>query len=81
MQINDNVYVDIEIEDLNRKDFLQVNDLIDLQIIETAGTSLPIVYAAFFTSEQKIINHFVRENKVIVKLGESEQNCDVDKTY
>ena len=57
MQINENVYVNIKIEDLNIDDFLQTEDLIDLQIIETAGTSLPIIYAAFITAEQKIINH------------------------
>lgn len=76
MQIGKSTYVDIEIEDLDVKDFLKPDDLLDLQIIETAGTSLPIVYAAFFTSEQKIINHFIRRNKVIVKVGNSKTDCD-----
>ena len=76
MQINENIYVNIKIEDLNIDDFLQTEDLIDLQIIETAGTSLPIIYAAFITAEQKIINHFIRNNNVIVELGESKENCD-----
>lgn len=76
MQINNSVYVDIEIEDLNLKNFLQVEDLLDLQIIETAGASLPIIYASFLTAEQNIINHFVRKNTIIVKIGTSEQDCD-----
>lgn len=76
MQISDNVYVNIKIQDLNVGDFLRTEDLVDLQIIETAGTSLPIVYAAFLTNEQKIINHFIRNNTVIVELGESPENCD-----
>ena len=76
MQIGNDVYVDIEIKDLNVKDFLKVDDLLDLQIIETAGTSLPILYASFFTDEQKIINHFIRNNTVIVKVGTSKHNCD-----
>ena len=76
MQIGNNSYVDIEIQDLDIKDFLQPNDLLDLQIIETAGTALPVIYAAFFTSEQKIINHFIQRNNVIVKVGTSKEDCD-----
>ena len=76
MQISENVYVNIKIKDLEVDDFLQVHDLVDLQIIETAGTSLPIVYASFLTAEQKIINHFIRNNTVIVELGESKDTCD-----
>ena len=76
MQINKNTYVDIEIQDLNVKDFLQPGDLLDLQIIETAGTSLPIIYVAFLTAEEKIINHFIQRNTVIVKVGTSKEDCD-----
>ena len=76
MQISENVYVNIKIQDLDIDDFLQVQDLLDLQIIETAGASLPIVYASFLTAEQKIINHFIRNNTVIVELGESKDDCD-----
>ena len=76
MQISENVYVNIKIQDLDIDDFLQVQDLLDLQVIETAGASLPIVYASFLTAEQKIINHFIRNNTVIVELGESKDDCD-----
>ena len=76
MQIGKNVYVNIKIQDLNIDDFLKTEDLVDLQIVETAGTSLPIVYAAFLTDEQKIINHFVRNNTVIVEIGDSKEDCD-----
>ena len=76
MQINKNTYVEIEIQDLNVKDFLQPGDLLDLQIIETAGTSLPVIYAAFLTAEEKIINHFIQRNTVIVKVGTSKEDCD-----
>ena len=76
MQISKNVYVNIKIKDLDVGDFLRPEDLVDLQVIETAGTSLPIVYAAFLTAEQRIINHFIRNNTVIVELGESPENCD-----
>ena len=76
MQISENVYVNIKIQDLDIDNFLQVQDLLDLQIVETAGASLPIIYASFLTAEQKIINHFIRNNTVIVELGESKEDCD-----
>ena len=76
MQIGKSTYVDIEIKDLDVKDFLHPEDLVDLQIIETAGTSLPIIYVAFLTSNQKIINHFIQRNTVTVKVGSSPQDCD-----
>ena len=71
-----NVYVDIEIEALNKKNFLQYKDLVDLQIIETTGTSLPIIYACFLSTDTSIINYIVQNNKVKVKIGKSEAEAD-----
>lgn len=76
MQIGKNVYVDLEIEDLQVKDFLKVGDLVDLQIIESAGTSLPVLYMSFFTYNKDIANYFIRNNIIKVKLGTSAENCD-----
>ena len=58
------------------KDFLQADDLVDLQIIETAGSSLPIIYVAFLSDNNEVINSFVRQNTIIVKVGTSAQHCD-----
>ena len=77
MQISDNLYLDVEIEDLGVKNFLKAEDVYDFQIIETAGTSLPIIYMAFLTNEQNIINYFIRNNVVKVKIGEREEDADV----
>lgn len=77
MQISENLYVDVEIEDLGVKDFLQPEDLYDFQMIETAGTSLPIIYMAFLTTNQRIINYFIRNNVVKVKIGERQEDADV----
>ena len=71
-----NIYFDIEIEDLNRSKFLQYQDLVDFRIIETAGTSLPIFYAAFLSTDADIINYFIQNNKVKIKIGESETDAD-----
>lgn len=58
------------------KDFLQADDLVDLQIIETAGSSLPIIYVAFLSDNNEVINSFVRQNTIIVKVGTSAKHCD-----
>lgn len=77
MQISDNLYLDVEIEDLGIKNFLKAEDLYDFQMIETAGTSLPIIYLAFLTTEQDIVNYFIRNNVVKVKIGEKEEDADI----
>ena len=76
MQIGKSVYVDLEIEDLSRKNFLDYKDVVDLQIVETAGTSLPVVYMSFITRDFSIANYIMPNNKVKVKLGETEENAD-----
>lgn len=76
MQIGQNLYVDLEIEDLNRKNFLEYKDVVDLQIIETAGASLPVIYMSFVTQDFSIANYIMSNNKVKVKLGETEENSD-----
>ena len=59
MQIGKSVYVDLEIEDLSRKNFLDYKDVVDLQIVETAGTSLPVVYMSFITRDFSIANYIM----------------------
>ena len=76
MQIGENVYLDLEIEDLDVRSFLRTEDVIDFQIIETAGTSLPVVYMSFLSYDQRIINYFIRNNLVKIKFGESEEDAD-----
>ena len=76
MQIGKSLYIDLEIEDLNKRNFLNYNDVVDLQIIETAGTSLPVVYMSFITQDYDIANYFIPNNKIKVKLGETENDAD-----
>lgn len=77
MIIDGSIYLDLEIVGKKTiKNFLTVNDLVDFQIIETAGTSLPIIYMSFVTSDSEISNHFVRNNEVTIKVGESEESAD-----
>ena len=76
MQISEHLYVDLEIESLDKRDFLGAQDLVDLQIIETAGSSLPIIYMAFIAHDHKIANYFIENNKIRVIVGETKENAD-----
>ena len=76
MQVGKSLYVDLEIEDLNKRNFLGYQDVVDVQIIETAGTSLPVVYMSFITRDFAIANYFIPNNKIKVKLGETENDAD-----
>ena len=83
MQINENTFVDIiAIIDGNEvSGFLGVEDLVDLQIVETAGTSLPIIYAAFFTTRDDVANCFMRTNEIRVRLGNTESTADTFRVF
>lgn len=76
MQLGESLYIDLEIEDLNRKNFIQYDDMVRFEIIETAGTSLPIVYMAFKTRDFSIAQYIKECNNVKVKIGETEENAD-----
>ena len=76
MQINENLYFDINIEGYGNVDFVSPTDLCDFQIIETAGTSLPIFYVAMVSSDKTMLNRITNRNKIIIKLGETRETAD-----
>ena len=76
MQLGSTLYLDLEIEDLNRKNFIQYDDIVRFEIIETAGTSLPIIYMAFKTRDYGIAQHIKERNNVKVKVGQTEEDAD-----
>ena len=80
MQVG-NIYVDLEIPDLEMKDFLQVTDCYALEIVETSGTSLPTALMVIKTSEDKVINGINENTSAIVKIGNSPEDCDSFTMY
>lgn len=80
MQVG-NIYVDLEIPDLNLKNFLEVTDCYALEIVETAGTSLPTALMVIKSNNEKVINGINENTSVIIKVGESSKNCDSFTVY
>ena len=77
MKINDQIFVDIGLgSPVILDNFLGATDLINLQIIETAGSCLPIVYIAFRTYEESTARYFIQNNLVTLRIGETEEDAD-----
>ena len=65
MQVG-NIYVDLEIPELELKDFLEPEDCFALEIVETAGTSLPTALMVIKARDEKVINSINENNYVEV---------------
>ena len=80
MQVG-SIYVDLEIPELKLKDFLEPEDCFALEIVETAGTSLPTALMVIKARDEKVINSINENNYVIVKIGDSPEKCDSFEVY
>lgn len=80
MQVG-NIYIDLEIPDFNLKEFLEVTDCYALEIVETAGTSLPTALMVFKARNDKVINGINENTSVIIRVGDSPENCDSFTVY
>ena len=76
-----NLYVDLEIPDLHLKEFLQVEDCYALEIVETAGTSLPTALMVIKARDDKVINGINENTSVIIRVGRSSEDCDSFTVY
>ena len=75
------IYVDLEIPDLNLKEFLEVTDCYALEIVETAGTSLPTALMVIKARDDKVINGINENTSVIIRVGISPTECDSFTVY
>lgn len=76
-----NIYVDLEIPELQLKEFLEPTDCYALEIVETAGTSLPTALMVFKAKDDKVINGINENTSVIIRIGDSAENCDSYTVY
>ena len=76
MQINKNLYVELEIPALSLKNFLQPTDCYGLEIVETAGTSNPTALMIIKTTNEKVVNGINENNELIIRIGKSESDCE-----
>jgi len=75
MIINKTIYFDIIVGEYNN--FLQYSDLLNCQIVETAGIALPYASITFRTPDVNIKNKIIENNPITIKLGESQTNAEI----
>ena len=76
MQIGDNLYIEVEIEEMGYKNFLTYSDVMDFKMVETAGASLPYIYMKIIIRDEKIKNAFQQNNIIKVTVGNNAGEAD-----
>lgn len=76
MQIGNNVYIDIRVKGSDKRNIIKADNMKRLELVETAGASLPYFYASFFTFDRELADLFMQNNLVEVLIGETEENAD-----
>ena len=80
MQIGENVYLNIKVINAkNEEQYLSFDNMKEFILVETAGTSLPYVCFSFWTTNKKLIELFIENNKVEVSLGNTVQDAETFK--
>ena len=71
----------MEIPALKLKNFLKATDCYLFEIVESAGASAPYVIVSIKTSDQRVLNGINENNKIILKVGNSESEADSFDVY
>lgn len=81
MATKNKFFLDMEIPALNLKNFLGPTDCYLFEIVESAGASAPYVVVSIKTSSTKVLNGINENNRIIIKLGNSESEADSFNVY
>lgn len=76
MELGKNLYVNLEVEGLEDKSPIKFLELVDLKVVETAGASLPYIYVAIISRDERVKNFIQQNNTVRVSLGSSKEDAD-----
>ena len=76
MQIGEFTYFDLEITGYNRKDFIKPEDVLDVEIVETAGASLPFIFVQLISDDKEMMKYIIQNNTFKITIGESKKNSD-----
>ena len=76
MELGNGTYFDLEIKGYDKKDFLTPDDVLDVQIVETAGTSLPYAYVSIVSHDKNMLRHLVKNNEFTITIGNSKDEAD-----
>ena len=75
MQVG-NVFVDIKIKGYDKEDIVTFYNIKEIQIVETAGASLPYLYGSIFTFDKNLADYFQQNNTIEVSIGTSPEKSD-----
>lgn len=76
MQIAEHTYFNIEIDGYNKKDFIRPEDVLDVEIVETAGASLPFIFVSLMSGDEEMLQHLMQKNTFTIYFGESKKSAD-----
>ena len=76
MQIAEHTYFNIEIDGYNKKDFIRPEDVLDVEIVETAGASLPFIFVSLMSGDEEVLQHLIQKNTFTIYFGESQKSAD-----
>lgn len=69
------IYFDIQIDDY--VGFIQLNDVVSFEMIETTGIELPTVEALFVTTDKKVKDMLLENNIIKILIGESKSSYEI----
>jgi len=76
MQIGNSVYVDIRVKGSDQRGILTFDNMKELQLVETAGTSLPYICLSFFTLDKNLADLFMQNNQIEVSIGQTAEDAE-----
>ena len=79
MQVSDKVYIDIKVkgsENNGKGNIVQDWMIQRLEMVETAGASLPYICFSFATLDKDVVDLYMENNEVIVSIGESKEKAE-----
>ena len=68
MQVG-NVFIDLKVVGYDKDNIVTLNNMQNMQITETAGTSLPYVVGTFFTFDKNLADYFQLNNTLQLGIG------------
>lgn len=83
MQIGSSSYFDLKIDGYDQEDFLSPSDVLDVQIVETAGSSLPYAYVRLASNNKDMLQYLIKNNdkQITITLGDSKEDADTFSFY
>ena len=81
MQLGNSVFIEIKIKGSDKEGIVSYDMLNRLELVETAGTSLPYICFSFATFDKSLADLFVENNQVTVSIGDTRERAESFNVY